>query len=558
MIARNDGSSQSQAGILPQTPYNRPMKSRNWFAVCCALFSFATYAAIPASEQAVAVEFYNASLDHYFISANPAEINDLDTGVHVGWTRTGYRFAVVKTGSAYPATVPVCRFFSQTLSSHFYSAKVSECNDVKVKFSNNWLFESDEVFRAFLVDPASGACPADTTPVYRLYNNRADANHRYTDQLAVFVFMKSKGYIPEGDGSPAFPVAFCTPSGGDIVPPPAANAPQCTLLPSSTAPAPGSTISITATCSNNASIFQWIGCTGTQSICTASQSSPGTASYTLYPANPQGPGVPVSMSVTWTTPNNPPPPPPGGNPPPSGNGPPLCGLDGNPRFPAIGTTLVLTATCSPAATSFQWLQCDPANPSNCSPIAACASGSATCNVTSSSAITARYIVTPSNSYGNGPWVQTDVEWQNSAAFGGFCSQYGRIKQFSIPWGDGTRYNTANYGGFTPETVFVIAVSVPSSPASYSSPGYTSLAEFNGPPTYRHMTLSNTPCDFRDPDPSGVNGPYGASAGPATLINWNVGALPIGLIAGRTYYFNVRNLGCGQDNCEASTSTSWPH
>ena len=40
----------------------------------------------------VVVEFYNAGLDHYFITWVPQEISDLDTGVHVGWSRTGKTF----------------------------------------------------------------------------------------------------------------------------------------------------------------------------------------------------------------------------------------------------------------------------------------------------------------------------------------------------------------------------------------------------------------------------------------------------------------------------------
>ena len=46
----------------------------------------------------VAIEFYRAAADHYFISADPAEILKLDTGVQPGWTRTGQAFAV------YPAS----------------------------------------------------------------------------------------------------------------------------------------------------------------------------------------------------------------------------------------------------------------------------------------------------------------------------------------------------------------------------------------------------------------------------------------------------------------------
>lgn len=58
------------------------------------------HAAIPVGEQATAVEFHHADLDHYFVTAAQGEIDDLDTGVHPGWMRTGYRFAVMKPASA--------------------------------------------------------------------------------------------------------------------------------------------------------------------------------------------------------------------------------------------------------------------------------------------------------------------------------------------------------------------------------------------------------------------------------------------------------------------------
>src|SRR3954468_1460321 len=38
------------------------------------------------------VEYYNASLDHYFITGIAQEIADLDNGVHRGWVRTGQTF----------------------------------------------------------------------------------------------------------------------------------------------------------------------------------------------------------------------------------------------------------------------------------------------------------------------------------------------------------------------------------------------------------------------------------------------------------------------------------
>ena len=147
------------------------MRFRKLIGALLAAASFSAVAAIPPTETTEIVEFYNAALDHYFITLGPKEIQDLDSGVHPGWTRTGYRFLVVKNGSAYAGSVPVCRFYGRPekgIDSHFYSAKASECEDVKNKFADAWIFETAEAFRAFPVN-VDGSCPADTAPVYRLY-----------------------------------------------------------------------------------------------------------------------------------------------------------------------------------------------------------------------------------------------------------------------------------------------------------------------------------------------------------------------------------------------------
>ena len=85
----------------------------------------------------------------------------------------------------------------------------------------------------------------------------------------------------------------------------------------------------------------------------------------------------------------------------------------------------------------------------------------------------RYIVSGINSAGTGPWVSVDIEWQdNPASRPGFCGQYQRVKHFTIPWGSLVRYATDEYGGFTPETVFVMAMTVPATPSTYGTVGLT--------------------------------------------------------------------------------------
>jgi hypothetical protein len=57
--------------------------------------------------------------------------------------------------------------------------------------------------------PTNGNCPANTVPVHRLFDNRADANHRYTTDANVLAQMIARGWIAEGDGPNL--VAMCAP-----------------------------------------------------------------------------------------------------------------------------------------------------------------------------------------------------------------------------------------------------------------------------------------------------------------------------------------------------------
>jgi hypothetical protein len=46
-------------------------------------------------------------------------------------------------------------------------------------------------------------------PVYRVFSNRADANHRYTTSRATRDLMVTKGWVAEGDGPDI--VVMCAP-----------------------------------------------------------------------------------------------------------------------------------------------------------------------------------------------------------------------------------------------------------------------------------------------------------------------------------------------------------
>jgi len=156
------------------------------------------------------VEFYNAGQDHYFISSSTSEIADLDQGVHPGWARTGLGFNAYSGPAS--TTSPVCRFYIPPAygDSHFYSASPTECAQVLAKFPY-FVYEAANVFYIDLPDTTTGICPTGDIAVYRVWDNRADTNHRYTTSTAVVDQMRGRGWIAEGYGpGPYYPI-MCAP-----------------------------------------------------------------------------------------------------------------------------------------------------------------------------------------------------------------------------------------------------------------------------------------------------------------------------------------------------------
>lgn len=73
----------------------------------------------------------------------------------------------------------------------------------------SFVLESLAVMHVVLPNRLTGACPSGTRPVYRLWNGRADSNHRYTTDAGVRDQMAGQGYVREGYGPEA--VAMCSP-----------------------------------------------------------------------------------------------------------------------------------------------------------------------------------------------------------------------------------------------------------------------------------------------------------------------------------------------------------
>jgi len=177
----------------------------------------------PTPTLVTATEYYNAAIDRYFMTASAAEIDSLDAGRIPGWQRTGEAFAVGEG----PRTLfgfdyvyfggPVCRFYLPPGmgDSHFFSASADECAAAHARFPA-FVEEDDAAFYAATPNPATGDCgvinspiedPAPLAPVYRLWNGRTDADHRYTTSAAIRDAMIARGWVLEGYGP--LGVAMC-------------------------------------------------------------------------------------------------------------------------------------------------------------------------------------------------------------------------------------------------------------------------------------------------------------------------------------------------------------
>lgn len=148
----------------------------------------------------IAVEYYRADWDHYFMTSFPEEIAALDAGAFAGvWKRTGLIFDVWSGPVA--GASPTCRFFSTSFapkSSHFYTPYASECASVRA--NSDWQYEEVSFF--LRLPDVGGRCTPGTSELYRLYNNGMGAtpSHRYTISAVTFNQMRAAGWTVEGDG----------------------------------------------------------------------------------------------------------------------------------------------------------------------------------------------------------------------------------------------------------------------------------------------------------------------------------------------------------------------
>ena len=184
-----------------------------------------------------AVEYYNAALDHYFVTASPDEIAKLDAGCFVGWQRTQLRFKVFDPATPVSGAVPVCRFYGRPaagLDSHFYSASAAECAEVRQRFPGAWIEETDNAFGVVAARSADRA--VSRRPASRSIGSGTNGSIPTTASRRIRPCsrqMIARGYAAEGYGPGPMPVAMCAPAGRTAGP---VLLPSCVLSASNSTP----------------------------------------------------------------------------------------------------------------------------------------------------------------------------------------------------------------------------------------------------------------------------------------------------------------------------------
>ncbi len=160
----------------------------------------------PVAANAV-VEFYIASLDQYFMTADSTQLALIEASPEAGLSRTGFWF---KTGGS----TPVCRFYgspSPGPNTHFYTAQQSDCDllrDIEARTPATQPRLNFEGYDFATTPPTNGACPANLQPIYRAYNNGhlrgIDGNHRFSADRSAIAAVVARGWVDEG-------VVMCAP-----------------------------------------------------------------------------------------------------------------------------------------------------------------------------------------------------------------------------------------------------------------------------------------------------------------------------------------------------------
>ena len=122
-----------------------------------------------------AVEFYNRALDHYFLSTNPVEIDNLDSGRTVGWDAHGPalpRLQRARRRARARCAASIARPRSATRTSTRRAPRNARRPRPRTRWTGSTRARACST--SSCRTPTTGACPAGTVAVYRFFNTVDD------------------------------------------------------------------------------------------------------------------------------------------------------------------------------------------------------------------------------------------------------------------------------------------------------------------------------------------------------------------------------------------------
>jgi hypothetical protein len=151
------------------------------------------------------IEYENAPLDRYFMTADPDELVLMEGGRWPGWRPSGSSFGV--STAAAEGLDPVCAFsprrppgaraFALRWPIAFYTVEPEECAAFKAQYG--WKDEGVAFFAARVRD---GECPPGMRILWRAFNNYGyptrQANHRYSTDRGALEAMTARGWSVQG------------------------------------------------------------------------------------------------------------------------------------------------------------------------------------------------------------------------------------------------------------------------------------------------------------------------------------------------------------------------
>jgi Domain of unknown function (DUF5666) len=210
-----DIKSNSDVSVHPFAPL---LSNRDHFAkeiimklkfVFNALVSAATAliasCAIAAAPDVQVVEYVQIGTEHYFMTGSDDDKRLLAQYPNL-YAKTGRSFTAWSPAAAgKPAeAVAVLRFFMPSVASHVFTSHAADIALIRQYPASKFSFGFVEEGTAFFAIPATeDRCPSGMKAIYRAFNNRADANHRYSNDVKLQAAMVKRGFIHEN-------VAFCS------------------------------------------------------------------------------------------------------------------------------------------------------------------------------------------------------------------------------------------------------------------------------------------------------------------------------------------------------------